>query len=65
MPKPDLQKHTLLLREGDYEFLNSIYRAKRLTAAVVIRALVSSAVDRIKQQANLSESPDLQELPDE
>lgn len=42
----NLKKHTLNLREGDYERLQSLY--PELGAAVVIRKLVSNYLDRDK-----------------
>ena len=44
----DLQKHTLNLRSGDYERLQSLY--PNLGAAVVIRQLVSNYLDRDKSE---------------
>lgn len=45
-PDPDLQKHTLFLRAGDYAFLRR-YAAED-SAAPIIRALVSRYVDDLR-----------------
>lgn len=42
--KEDLQKHTLNLRAGDYERLQSLY--PEVGAALVIRKIVSAFLDR-------------------
>lgn len=47
---PDLQKHTLNLRAGDYEWLMDTYAAKDVTASMVIRMIVSKFVDNLKNK---------------
>ncbi len=47
MPKPDLMKHTLHLRKGDYDKIREHLRGTTITAADVVRGLVSSYVDKV------------------
>lgn len=49
----DLQRHTLYLRVGDYEKLQSLFPAAG--AAPVIRQIVASFVDRCEQSTSLPE----------
>ncbi len=45
---PDMQKHTMNLRHGDWDFIESIYRPKGLPTSLVIRTIVSEFVDKKK-----------------
>ena len=47
MPKEALTKHTLYLREGDYDFIRDTYAAKGVPAALIIRKIVSRFVDEV------------------
>lgn len=51
--KRDLSKHTLNLREGDWNYLESVYQQQGVATAAIVRALVSRHVDdlRAKEQA--------------
>jgi hypothetical protein len=49
MAAVDLHKHTLNLRDGDYQYLDTVYRDRKVSAAAVIRALVSTHVDALRQ----------------
>ena len=42
-----LKKHTLNLREGDFEQLELFYGPKGISASLVIRTLVSRRVDSL------------------
>jgi len=59
--KADLQKHTLNLREGDWDFLESIFRPNGIPTSVAVRTIISNYVDkkRIEQEAIKNETPDL------
>lgn len=50
MPKPDLKKHTLFLRDGDFDFLTVAFSARGLPASYVIRDVVARYVDALKAQ---------------
>ncbi len=52
MPKENLHKHTLNLREGDYERIQDAFAERNLGAAVVIRHIVSKFVDQITSNAS-------------
>lgn len=45
-----LKKHTLNLREGDYDYLDSLYKSQGLPAAVVIRTIIARTVDHYRSQ---------------
>jgi hypothetical protein len=48
--KADLQKHTLHLRLGDWDYLASIYKLQGLPTSVVVRTIVSRHVDELRTQ---------------
>jgi len=50
MAKFETKKHTLFLRDGDFEFLATVFEHKNLKASYVIRQLVSRYVDSLKAQ---------------
>jgi hypothetical protein len=45
-----LQKHTLNLREGDFEYLQQVFGPNGLSASVAIRHIVSRHVDHLRAQ---------------
>lgn len=49
MLRPDLQKHTINLREGDMEYLMDFYASSNIPASQVVRLLVSDHVDKLKK----------------
>ena len=51
-----LQKHTLNLRSGDWDYLESIFKANGIATAVVIRTLVSNLVDKKKAADTTNEN---------
>lgn len=56
MSKLPLQKHTLNLREGDFDYLESTYRDSGTPTSHVIRVLVSKHVDTLRARES-SELP--------
>jgi hypothetical protein len=48
----DLHKHTLHLRKGDWDFIESICRPNGIPTSVTIRVLVSNFVDEQKAKEN-------------
>jgi hypothetical protein len=48
--KSRLQKHTLLLREGDYNEISTVFAPKGIPAAEVIRKVISDFVDRFQSE---------------
>jgi len=46
--KADLQKHTLNLRQGDWAYLESVYKPNGVDTSIVIRTIVSKQVDKLK-----------------
>ena len=50
--KAPLKKHTLNLRDGDFDYLSSVYGPKHLTASGVIQILVSAHVDKLREQVS-------------
>lgn len=57
---PDkLQKHTLNLREGDWEYLETVYSRQMTPVSAVVRKIVSTYVDGLKDLEN-KETPDVE-----
>jgi hypothetical protein len=48
--RDNLKKHTLHLRAGDWDFIESIFRPNGVPTAVVVRTLVSQFVDRKREE---------------
>lgn len=55
MANENLQKHTLLLRRGDFDFLEGAFHARGVPPSIVIRKLVSKLVDSLRQDASAEE----------
>lgn len=63
MSKNDnLQKHTMNLREGDFDYIDSMFRSRSIPASLVIRTLVSNFVDGKRAEEALAEQATL-DLP--
>jgi len=56
MAKDDLQKHTLHLRRGDWDYIESIFRPNGIATSLVVRTLVSRFVDTKKIEARRENS---------
>lgn len=49
MPRNDaLQKHTLNLRRGDWDYLSSVFGPQGIDTSTVIRRVVAQTVDHIR-----------------
>lgn len=49
MPKNDaLQKHTLNLRAGDWEYLDSVFAPQGISTSTIIRRVVAQTVDHFR-----------------
>lgn len=48
--KADLKKHTLHLRDGDWDYIESIFKPNGISTSTVVRTLVSNYVDRKKHE---------------
>ena len=59
--KADLQKHTLHLRLGDWDYVESIAKPNGIPTSAVVRTLVSGFVDkkRAEERARNGDTPDL------
>ena len=58
MPKNEsLKKHTLHLRDGDFDYIQSIYHRHAIGASLVIRTLVANFVDSKRAQEDESGEP--------
>lgn len=51
--KKDLQKHTLNLRPGDWDYIESVYIPQGVATSVIIRTIVSNYVDSLKAKETL------------
>lgn len=51
MPRNDaLQKHTLNLRSGDWDYLESVFGPQGIQTSAVIRRIVAQTVDHLRAQ---------------
>ena len=49
MPKNDaLQKHTLNLRAGDWDYLDSVFASQGIATSTIFRRLVAQTVDHLR-----------------
>lgn len=51
-------KHTLFLREGDWDFLTDVYGPRMISTSSVVRTLVSTFVDKLRAQEKPTEFSD-------
>lgn len=51
MSDSDLQKHTLNLRAGDMDYLATVYKHQGVAPAQVVRTLVATHVNKLREQA--------------
>ena len=58
----NLQKHTMNLREGDFDYIDSMFHSRSIPASLVIRTLVSNFVDSKRAEEAHAEKPQL-DLP--
>lgn len=59
MSNTHLQKHTLNLRRGDWDYIESVFDPRGISTSLVIRTLISNFVDTKKrEQADDETSPD-------
>lgn len=54
---PNIKKHTLNLRSGDWDFLEQVYAHQGIATSVVVRTIISDFVDRKRQELDLPELP--------
>lgn len=47
---PGLQKHTLNLRRGDWDYLESVFGAQNIPTSIAVRSIISKAVDHMRAQ---------------
>lgn len=50
MPRDELRKHTLNLREGDWDYLVTVFRPQGVDVSFVVRKIVSNYVDELRQR---------------
>lgn len=56
--KADLQKHTLHLRAGDWDFLESMFKPNGVATSVAVRTLISNYVDKKRAEESRMTRPD-------
>ena len=44
--KASIKKHTLNLRDGDWDYLESMYKPNGIATAVAVRTIISNFVDK-------------------
>lgn len=50
MAKPDLQKHTLNLRAGDWDYITARFARDGHHTSTIVRSVVSKFVDALQDQ---------------
>jgi len=50
--KKDIHKHTLNLRTGDWDYIESVFYPQGVATSTVIRTIVSNYVDGLKSKEN-------------
>jgi hypothetical protein len=48
--KADLKKHTLHLRDGDWDFLESAFKPNGIPTSVAVRTIISNYVDKKRKE---------------
>jgi hypothetical protein len=59
MPKPQRKKHTLWLRDGDWDYIESIFAPNGTSTSEAIRTLVSHYVDNKRAQEEEQDAIDV------
>jgi len=54
--RDNLKKHTLHLRDGDWDFIESIYKPNGVPTAQVIRTLVGQFVERKRAEGGTAQA---------
>ena len=49
MEDENLKKHTLHLRTGDWDYLESVYKRDGIPTSLVIRKIISNVVDKMRE----------------
>lgn len=57
MPTERLKKHTLQLREGDWDELTDYFQPRGVSTSIVIRRLVSNYVNKLRAAAESVPTP--------
>jgi len=55
---PDKHKHTLFLREGDWDYITEVYGPRQIPTSKVVRSIVSQFVDRLRESEGETKLPD-------
>lgn len=48
--KTDIKKHTLNLRNGDWDYLESMFKPNGIATAVAVRTIISNFVDSKRKE---------------
>lgn len=48
--RADIKKHTLNLRAGDWDYLESMFKPNGIATAVAVRTIISNFVDKKRQE---------------
>jgi hypothetical protein len=62
MARDDLQKHTMHLRAGDFEYIGKLYNPRGVSTANAIRKLIANYVDQFRAQETAGTALNLGEL---
>lgn len=56
--KTSIKKHTLNLREGDWDFLEAMFKPNGVATAVAIRTIIANYVDKKREEERRTGRPD-------
>jgi hypothetical protein len=59
MRSDELEKKTLNLRRGDWEFLTETYQPKGVNTSTLVRKVISNLVDRIRAKMTVDTDKEL------
>lgn len=62
MARDEKKKHTLFLRAGDFDYLDSLLRHKGISASSAIRRVISRYVDDLRSRENPLDTSSLGDL---
>ena len=48
--KADIKKHTLNLRDGDWDYIESMFKPNGIATSVAVRTIISNFVDKKRRE---------------
>lgn len=57
MKRNELQKHTLNLRKGDWDYIDTVCRPQGVATGLLVRTIISQYVDNLREREAASSEP--------